>query len=59
MLREYTWRGGTWQFDEDERPEGAVPVEEARPKARKAKTKERAPGADKGAAILSGDGGER
>ena len=26
-LREYEWRGQTWQFDEDAAPADAVPVE--------------------------------
>lgn len=26
-LKEYTYRGGTYQFDEDTAPAGAVPVE--------------------------------
>lgn len=28
-LREYEWRGQTWQFDEDAAPADAVPVEGA------------------------------
>lgn len=26
-LKEYRWRGNTWQFEEGEEPAGAVPVE--------------------------------
>ena len=50
MLKEYIWRGTTWQFEESEAPEGAVLVEKAkkpaakkaapRNKARKTETKE-------------------
>lgn len=29
MLREYEWRGSTWQFEESKAPEGAVPVKVA------------------------------
>mgnify|MGYP006872989336 CR=1 FL=1 len=29
-LRNYSWRGNTWQFEESEAPDGAVPVEAER-----------------------------
>ena len=32
MLKEYEWQGRTWQFDESDAPEGAVPVKPAQPK---------------------------
>ena len=36
-LREYKWRGYTWQFDEEDAPPDAVPVEKAaKPAANKA-----------------------
>lgn len=36
-LKEYSWNGRTWQFDEFDAPEGAVPVEKAaKPAANKA-----------------------
>ncbi len=36
-LKEYRWRGFTWQFAEGEQPEDAVPVEKAaKPAADKA-----------------------
>lgn len=41
MLKEYSWRGGTWQFEEGEQPADAVevtakaaPVKKAAPKPR-------------------------
>lgn len=55
MLREYVWRGTTWQFDDRDAPEGAVPVDGRKPKGRPAKTKERAPAADKGRGAQRGD----
>jgi len=27
MLREYSWRGNTWQFEESEAPADAVPID--------------------------------
>lgn len=36
-LREYAWRGRTWQFDEDAVPDGAVPVKPARAKGEEKK----------------------
>lgn len=36
-LREYEWRGSTWQFDEDRAPKDAVPIVKAEePAANKA-----------------------
>lgn len=32
MLREYKWRGNTWQFEEAEAPEGAVLLVPERPR---------------------------
>ena len=32
MLREYRWRGNTWQFEEAEAPEGAVLLVPERPR---------------------------
>jgi hypothetical protein len=29
-LKEYQHNGGTWQFDEDAAPEGAIPIDEIR-----------------------------
>lgn len=34
-LKEYRWRGNTWQFDEADAPADAVPVEAPKPKAAK------------------------
>lgn len=32
-LKEYRWRGNTWQFDESDAPADAVPVEAPKAKA--------------------------
>ena len=45
-LKEYKWRGSTWQFEEDDAPSDAVPVTAA--KRRKAPNKAAKP-ADKAA----------
>lgn len=42
MLKEYTWRGGTWQFEESEAPKDAVPVEPKKPAAKKAAPRNKA-----------------
>ena len=34
MLKEYVWRGSTWQFDEKDAPKGAVPVDDPKPAAK-------------------------
>lgn len=43
-LKEYRWRGFTWQFAEGEQPEDAVPVEKA---AKPAENKAEKPAANK------------
>lgn len=41
-LREYVWRGNTWQFEEAEAPADAVPVEVDKKAARTAKSRKAA-----------------
>lgn len=36
MLREYEWRGSTWQFDEEKAPRDAVLVKADKPAENKA-----------------------
>ena len=42
MLKEYIWRGTTWQFEESEAPKGAVLVEKAKTAAKKAAPRNKA-----------------
>ena len=35
-LKEYAWNGYTWQFEETEAPEGAIPLGARAPKAARA-----------------------
>jgi len=46
-LKEYLWRGNTWQFEESDAPSDAVPVEAEAKRARAASSKKAATPKDK------------
>jgi len=53
MLREYRWRGNTWQFEESEAPAGAVLIEPHKPRKRSGSRKAATPRKNKAAAPAS------